>query len=172
MRPPVPRDMTYTNLFVFFGVLLWAMPFMRLKRINSIFGLTQFPHSADWAAFRLTCSREWSQAFLFVSVTTMQSMKWFQNYYYSGYHSISLHCGADGNTGIGTSQICAYYRLLLFYCVLFWVPWCDINSHHEYRFCKKGTTSRTCRGSGELSCDDLAHGYRFDHNLDRNDQRA
>ena len=163
--------MTYTNLFVFFGVLLWAMPFMRLKRINSIFGLTQFPHSADWAAFRLTCSREWSQAFLFVSVTTMQSMKWIQNYHYSGYHSISLHRGADGNTGIGSYQICAYYRLLLFYCILFWVPWFDINSHLECRFSKKGT-SRTCRGRGELSCDDLAHGYRFDHNLDRNDQRA
>lgn len=163
MRPPVPRDMVITNAFFFFGILLWALPFMRLRRMNSIFGPTQLPDSVDWANFRSACSKEWMQAFLFVSVAMicMRSMKWFLYNEYLGHHSTPLQCVADGNTGIGSSQICAYYQLLFIYCILLGDPWCGISSHLEYRFSEKRYPSWTCRGRGELSCDNVAHKYRF-----------
>ena len=68
IRPPAPRDTTYTNLFCILGILLWTLPFMRLKQMNFVFGPTQMPTSNDWHIFHSGYSREWSQAFLFVSV--------------------------------------------------------------------------------------------------------
>lgn len=60
------------------------------------------PTSDEWRIFHSRYSKEWSQAFLFVSIVKIGKVITI-DYDYSGYYFVSLQCGVDCNTWSGPS---------------------------------------------------------------------